>query len=73
MKGKNTNSGTPKLAYSLEEAADLIGVSKGHLRNESERGKLQLVKSGRRTLVLHAEICRYIDDLISKMVANPRK
>ncbi len=52
-----------KLAYSLEEAAQMLGVSKGHLRNENIRGKLQLLKSGRRTLITATEIQRYIAEL----------
>ncbi len=52
-----------KLAYSLEEVARMLGVSKGHLRNENTRGKLNLLKSGRRTLITATEISRYLAEL----------
>ena len=50
-----------RLAYSLKEAAALLGVSQGHLRNENRRGKLRFLKSGSRTLVADSELCRYIE------------
>jgi excisionase family DNA binding protein len=52
-----------RLAYSLDEAAEMVGVSKGHLRNEHKRGNLKFMKSGRRTLVLVSEIRRYLAEL----------
>ena len=52
-----------KLAYSLEEVAQMLGVSKGHLRNENIRGKLNFLKSGRRTLITVTEIHRYLAEL----------
>ncbi len=55
--------GLQKLTYSLEEAAQMLGVSKGHLRNENIRGKLNLLKSGRRTLITATEIDRYLVEL----------
>ncbi len=55
-----------KLAYSLDESANMLGVSKGHIRNEHVRGKLQLIKSGRRTLILAEELKRYLKELSEK-------
>ncbi len=55
--------GINKLAYSLEEVAQMLGVSIGHLRNENARGKLNLLKSGRRTLITATEINRYLAEL----------
>jgi excisionase family DNA binding protein len=54
--------GPQKLAHSLYEAAELLGVSVGHLRNEYKRGKLRLLKSGRRTLILDRELRRYCEE-----------
>lgn len=52
-----------KITYSLDEIVKLTGLSKGHLRNEHRRGKLRLVKSGRRTLILDSELRRYLTEL----------
>lgn len=49
-----------KRAHSLQEAARLLDVSIGHLRNEFKRGKIKFIKSGRRTLVTDAELNRYL-------------
>ena len=57
---QQTTGEVTKLAYSLDEVARMLGVSKGHLRNENIRGKLNLLKSGRRTLITEAEIRRYL-------------
>jgi excisionase family DNA binding protein len=51
-----------KIAHSLDEASAMTGLSKGHLRNEHKRGKLRLTKSGRRTLVMDAELRRYLSE-----------
>jgi excisionase family DNA binding protein len=52
-----------KIAYSLEEASEMLGVSKGHLRNENTRGKLKFLRSGRRILITSVEIHRYLESL----------
>lgn len=52
-----------KIAFSLEEASEMLGVSKGHLRNENTRGKLKLLRSGRRILIKSSEIERYLESL----------
>lgn len=49
-----------KMAYSISEAAEMIGVSPGHLRNENRRKKLMFSRSGRRILILHTELLRYL-------------
>ncbi len=58
-----TKKSITRLAYSLDEAAQMLGVSKGHLQNENMRGKLNFLKSGRRTLVTAQEIQRYLSEL----------
>lgn len=49
-----------RLAYSLPEAAALLGVSFGHVRNEVRRGKLVSFRSGHRLLVSKAALERYV-------------
>ena len=58
--------GLKKLAYSLKEAADLIGVTAQHLRNEQRRGKLQFVKSGRRVLIMETDLRSYLEQNVVK-------
>jgi len=57
-----------KLAYSLNEAGQLIGVSTGHLRNENQRGKLRFVKSGRRTLIMDEDLRRYLEEQVIEQI-----
>ncbi len=57
---KTQSISTAKIAYSLAEASEMIGVSQGHLRNEQARGKLIFVKSGRRVLITDRELQRYL-------------
>jgi excisionase family DNA binding protein len=53
-------SSEKKIAYSIKEVAQLIGVSKGHLRNENQRGKLRFIKSGKRILITGEDLHTYL-------------
>ena len=55
-----------RLAYSLDETAKMLGVSIGHLRNENRRGRLAFTKSGRRTLIMAAELRSYLEELTER-------
>jgi excisionase family DNA binding protein len=55
-----TESG--RLAWSLREAAEALGVSERFLRNEIRRGKLGAIKRGRRVLVRAETLDRYLRD-----------
>jgi excisionase family DNA binding protein len=57
---KRTRPEVEKIAHSLAEAAEMTGLSKGHLRNEYKRGKLHFTRSGRRVLVTDEELKRYL-------------
>ncbi len=59
-------SSVERLAYSLNEVAEMIGVSKGHLRNENKRGEIAFAKSSRRTIILASELRRYLAELEQK-------
>jgi excisionase family DNA binding protein len=48
------------MAWGLGEAAGLIGVSERFLRNEIKRGKLAVVKRGKRVLVPAASLDDYL-------------
>jgi excisionase family DNA binding protein len=51
-----------KIAYSIYEAAGLVGVSPNHLKNEHQRGKLRFVRSGKRLLILDTDLRRYLEE-----------
>ncbi len=55
-----SDRGLTRLAYSLKEAAEMMGVSQGHLRNEHRRGKLILIHTGRCARVLAADLNEYL-------------
>jgi excisionase family DNA binding protein len=61
--GKNEEFiSTRRMAYSINEAAVLLGVSPNHLRNENTRGHLKFVRSGlRRILITDTELRRYLE------------
>jgi excisionase family DNA binding protein len=48
------------LAYSIPDAARLLGASPGHLYGMARRGEIRLTRLGRRTLVTHAELERVL-------------
>jgi excisionase family DNA binding protein len=49
-----------RMAWGLGEMADLIGVSERFLRNEIKRGKLVVVKRGKRVLVPASSLDDYL-------------
>ncbi len=49
-----------RLAWSLREAAQSLGVSERFLRNEIQRGKLMVVKRGKRVLIPAASLDDYL-------------
>lgn len=52
---------TRRMAYSINEAAVLLGVSPNHLRNEQMRGKLRFVRSGKRLLIMDEDLRGYLE------------
>lgn len=57
MQEHNTSQ---RVAWSLGEIAESMNLSIGFLRNEVRRGRLNVKKFGRRTLVLDEELRRYL-------------
>jgi excisionase family DNA binding protein len=53
---------TQRLAYSLEESAQAIGLSRRTLYNLIEAGSLRTVKLGRRRVVPVEELTRILAD-----------
>ena len=57
----NTHSNTvPRTAYSLDEAAQSLGLSRRTLYDLMDRGQLTTVKLGKRRLVPAAELERLV-------------
>ena len=52
-----------KLAYSLDEVAELSGRCRSSLYELIDRGELRAVKSGRRTLILVEDLRSWMDNL----------
>jgi len=50
----------PRVAYSYNEAAEVLGLSAGFLRLEVQRGRLHALHAGRRRLILADELSRYL-------------
>lgn len=61
---QNSNN-AEKLAYTVDAAADAIGVSRGMLYNLFKSGDITPRKAGRRTLVPRDELARYLKTLPS--------
>jgi len=51
------------MAYSPEEAAKVIGLSKAGIYRLLRAGKLRCRKAGHRTLILASELERYLNEL----------
>ncbi len=52
---------TRRMAYSINEAAVLLGVSPNHIRNQHKFGLLRFVKSGKRLLILDSDLRSYLE------------
>ena len=60
MSEKNGAASVPPVLYTMEEAAEVLRVSREYLYRMRQRGELIVVKFGRRTLVEATEIDRVI-------------
>jgi excisionase family DNA binding protein len=54
---------TERLAYSVDEAAEVIGVSRDHIYDLLRTGLLRSVKSGRRRLITKGQLEAYLAGL----------
>lgn len=52
--------GTERLAYSVDEAAQLTGLSRDLLYDEMRRGRLTYVKIGRRRLITRQHLEQFL-------------
>lgn len=57
------DEGAGRLAYTVKQVAEMLGVSEGHLRNQHRRGALVFVHIGRSTRILAADLKKYLAGL----------
>jgi excisionase family DNA binding protein len=57
-----SQNGVNRLAWSIAEFAEALGVSDGHIRNEIRRGNIHAFKSGKLILISNEEAHRYITE-----------
>lgn len=53
------------LSYTIDEAAKITGLGRTRLYQELNSGRLRGVKAGRRTLIPHTNIQKWLDGLES--------
>jgi excisionase family DNA binding protein len=51
-----------KLAYSIREVSELVGICERKIHYEIEKGKLKIARIGRRVLVRASEIDRWLTE-----------
>jgi excisionase family DNA binding protein len=69
MSPKPTKGPQPKLAYSVKETVGLTGISRARLYKEIKAGRLRIVKSGKRTLILAEALADSISSLSNATAA----
>ncbi|MBZ9810719.1 helix-turn-helix domain-containing protein [Mesorhizobium sp. ESP-6-2] len=63
LQNRNSAPQSRELAYGLREVTEITGLSRSTLDKLFKEGKLHASKSGRRTLILRAELERYLQDM----------
>lgn len=53
-------NGNAKLAYTIREAGDIISVSRSTFYNLMRKGDIRTIKVGRRVIIAHSELERFI-------------
>lgn len=61
----------PKLAYTLGEASLATGVSVNHLRNLIASKEINPTRCGRRVLIRHVELERYLEASTGGGIEDP--
>jgi excisionase family DNA binding protein len=59
--GPQPDSSTERLAYSVHEAARLIGLSRDLLYDQMRQGNLSYIKVGRRRLITRQHLEQFLD------------
>jgi excisionase family DNA binding protein len=64
-----TSRGTEKLLLSVPEAAEMLGISRSHLYQLIQLGKLPVVRLGASVRIPRVWLERYIEDSVQAWVA----
>ena len=58
-----TTTTTARLLHTIPDAVEQLGVGRSTIYELMASGAIQTVKIGRRTLIAHDELVRYVDSL----------
>jgi hypothetical protein len=61
-----------RLAHTIPQAVELANQGRTSIYNAINRGELHAVKRGRRTLILHDELVRYVQSLPPLLVKQSK-
>ena len=62
MQENATSVQNRKIAYSVRELSELVGICERKIHYEIEKGKLKISRIGRRVLVRAAEVDRWLSE-----------
>lgn len=60
-----------RLVYNRVEAAEILCISLRHLEHKIDRGEIIAKRCGRRILITHDEICRFLDAIPKQKSSHP--
>lgn len=60
MRDDEKTMGTQRLAWSVDEASQVTGLSKGYYRKIIKTGELRVSKAGRRVLILDVDLREWL-------------
>jgi len=63
----NSQADTKPKAMSLDEAAKYVGIGKTTLYGLTRTGKVRLLKVGRKSVVLTADLDAFVDGLVQQV------
>jgi len=62
MQLNTTKDKLQKMAYSVREVSELVGVCERKIHYEIEKGKLKIARIGRRVLIRAIEVDRWLSE-----------
>jgi excisionase family DNA binding protein len=57
-----------KVGYTIDEAADQAGICRSNIYKAMDAGKLPARKLGRRNIILHADLVKFLEGLPTREV-----
>jgi excisionase family DNA binding protein len=62
MQESATSMQSKKIAYSVRELSELVGICERKIHYEIEKGKLKIARIGRRVLIRASEVDRWLSE-----------